>query len=72
MVALGLRRLPHKERAALVLRDIEGLETSEVARILGSSAATVRSQVSSARLKIKRFTDRMLGRFGWLVLATNR
>jgi RNA polymerase sigma-70 factor (ECF subfamily) len=59
---MGLRRLPEKERAALVLRDIEDLPTAEVARILGSSEATVRSQVSSARLKIKRFVDGFRGR----------
>jgi RNA polymerase sigma-70 factor (ECF subfamily) len=59
---MGLRRLPEKERAALVLRDIEELPTAEVARILGSSEATVRSQVSSARLKIKRFVDSFRGR----------
>lgn len=53
-----LRKLPEKERAALVLRDLEGLQTSEVARILGSSEATVRSQVSSARLKILKLTQR--------------
>ena len=62
IVALALRHLPEKERAALVLRDIEGLATADIARILRSSEATVRSQVSSARLKIKRFADRMLGR----------
>jgi RNA polymerase sigma-70 factor (ECF subfamily) len=62
MVRLALRRLPEKERAALVLRDIEGLPTAEVARALGSSEATVRSQVSSARLKIKRFVDGLRGR----------
>jgi RNA polymerase sigma-70 factor (ECF subfamily) len=50
----ALSRLPEKERTALVLRDIEGLPTSEVAAILKSSAATVRSQISSARLKIKK------------------
>ena len=62
IVAMGLKRLPEKERAALVLRDIEGLPTAEVARVLGSSQATVRSQVSSARLKIKRFADRFMRR----------
>jgi RNA polymerase sigma-70 factor (ECF subfamily) len=62
IVRLALRRLPEKERAALVLRDIEGLPTAEVARALGSSEATVRSQVSSARLKIKRFVDGLRGR----------
>jgi len=62
IVAMGLRRLPERERAALVLRDIEGLPTAEVARALGSSQATVRSQVSSAREKLKQFADRTLGR----------
>jgi len=53
-----LRKLPEKERAALVLRDLEGLPAAEVARILNSSEATVRSQVSSARLKILKLTER--------------
>jgi len=56
----ALRRLPAKERAAVVLRDIEGLSTREVAGILGSSEITVRSQVSSARLKMKLFLERRL------------
>jgi RNA polymerase sigma-70 factor (ECF subfamily) len=54
---LGLRRLSEKERAALVLRDLEGLSTSEVARILGSSETTVRSQISKARVKMKGFVE---------------
>lgn len=58
LVADALKRLPEKERAAVVLRDIEGLSTREVANILGSSEVTVRSQVSSARLKIKKFVER--------------
>jgi RNA polymerase sigma-70 factor (ECF subfamily) len=58
LVADALKRLPEKERAAVVLRDIEGLSTREVANILGSSEVTVRSQVSSARVKIKKFVER--------------
>jgi RNA polymerase sigma-70 factor (ECF subfamily) len=58
LVSQALLQLPTKERAALVLRDIEGLSTREVAAILGSSEVTVRSQISSARLKIKKFVDR--------------
>lgn len=57
MVQAALMTLPHKERAAIVLRDIEGRSTSEVASILGSSEGTVRSQVSTARVKIKRFIE---------------
>jgi RNA polymerase sigma-70 factor, ECF subfamily len=60
IVAEALKTLPEKEREALVLRDIQGLPTKQVARILGSSEATVRSQVSSARVKIKRFAERFL------------
>jgi len=55
---MSLRMLPEKERAALVLRDLEGLSTQEVARVLGSSEATVRSQVSKARVKIRGFVER--------------
>jgi RNA polymerase sigma-70 factor (ECF subfamily) len=49
-----LHRLPEKERAALLLREMEGLSTEEVARVLGSSEATVRSQVCSARIKLRK------------------
>jgi RNA polymerase sigma-70 factor, ECF subfamily len=57
LVQAALLTLPEKERAALVLRDIEGRPTAEVADILGSSEGTVRSQVSTARVKIKRFVE---------------
>ncbi len=43
-----------KERAAIALRDLEGLPTRDVARILGTSEATVRSQISSGRAKLRR------------------
>jgi RNA polymerase sigma-70 factor (ECF subfamily) len=49
-----LGRLPEKERAALLLREMEGLSTQEVARVLGSSEATVRSQICTARLKLRK------------------
>jgi RNA polymerase sigma-70 factor, ECF subfamily len=61
-IAASLATLSEKERAALVLRDLEGLPTAEVARILGSSETTVRSQISTARLKIKKFRDGRLRR----------
>jgi RNA polymerase sigma-70 factor (ECF subfamily) len=62
MIAEALDTLSTKERAALVLRDLEGLSTEEVARILGSSQTTVRTQISSARAKIKQYHDRVLNR----------
>lgn len=51
----ALGSLPAKERAALVLRDLEGLTSEQVAHVLGSRPATVRGQIASARVKIRRF-----------------
>lgn len=60
LVEMALKTLPEKERAAVVLRDVQGLSTREVAEILGSSEVTVRSQISVGRGKLKKFTDRYL------------
>jgi len=59
IIAAALETLSEKERAAVVLRDLEGLSTAEVANLLGSSETTVRSQISMARVKIRKFVDRM-------------
>jgi RNA polymerase sigma-70 factor (ECF subfamily) len=40
-------------RRVIQLRDLEGLTTSEAARFLGLSTATVKSQVSRGRSKLK-------------------
>jgi len=56
MAALAL--LPRKERAAVVLREIEGLSTAEVAAALGSSEVTVRSQVSKALVRLRGILNR--------------
>jgi RNA polymerase sigma-70 factor (ECF subfamily) len=42
LVAAALEELTRREREAIVLRDLEGLSTAEVARILGSTETTVR------------------------------
>ena len=44
----ALAELPERERAAVVLREIEGLSTAETAAAMGSTEGTVRSQVSKA------------------------
>jgi len=59
-VERGLERLGQKERAALVLREVEGLSTREVADVLGSSEVTVRTQISTARGKLREFTQQYL------------
>jgi len=60
MLLRALATLPEKERAAIVLRDLEGLTTEEVARVLRSRPVTVRSQISSARTKLKIYCERLL------------
>ena len=42
-------RLAVKQRTAFVLREIEGLETAEVARIMGVAESTVRNHLLQAR-----------------------
>lgn len=60
ILTAALARLSERERAALVLRDLEGLTSKEVARILGSREGTVRVQIASARLKMRKFAERLL------------
>jgi len=51
----GLQVLGERERASVVLRDIEGLSTREVAGILGVEEATVRSHIWAARVKLAKY-----------------
>jgi RNA polymerase sigma-70 factor (ECF subfamily) len=62
MVLDALRELSPREREAVVLRDLEGRSTHEVAGILGTSEATVRSQLSTGRIKMKHCVTARLGR----------
>jgi RNA polymerase sigma-70 factor (ECF subfamily) len=53
-----LRRLTPRERAALILRDVEGLPAEAVASQLGCSKATVRSHIANARTKCRWYLQR--------------
>jgi len=53
VVAL-LRRLPAKQRAALVLRHYEGLPDAEIARLLGSSEVSVRTNAHRGLASLRR------------------
>src|SRR5688572_8226480 len=64
LITKAMGTLPFKERASIVLRDVEGLSTEEVARIMKSSATTVRSQISSARKKIRIYCQQQEAAFG--------
>jgi len=53
LLALGLRSLPPREREAFVLRDLDGLDTAEVARALEITESSVRSLVTLARRRLR-------------------
>lgn len=57
----GLEELSERERLALLLRDVEGLPAEEVAQHLGCSKATVRSHIANARVKFRRYLERLRG-----------
>ena len=60
LVRRALSDLPEGERAALVLRDLEGYSTEEAARILGVRPVTVRSQAATARAKLAAACARLM------------
>ena len=60
MVLAALGQLTPREREVIVLRDLEGRSTADIAGILGSSETTVRSQLSTGRIKIRNYIDTRL------------
>jgi RNA polymerase sigma-70 factor (ECF subfamily) len=52
-----IRRLPESYRAVLLLRDIEGLDTEETARQLGTSAGVVKTRLHRARQALRTLLD---------------
>lgn len=59
LLGRAIDTLAPRERAAILLRDVEGLPTHEVAAALGNSVATVRVQLSRARAKLRRIIEGM-------------
>ncbi len=54
----AIKQLPNGYRNVFVLHDIEGFEHEEVARILGCSVGTSKSQLHKARLKLRKLLKR--------------
>jgi RNA polymerase sigma-70 factor, ECF subfamily len=50
----AIEALPADYRAALVLRDVDGLSNEEVAQVLGVSVAAVKSRAHRARLFVRQ------------------
>ena len=57
----ALERLPDLYREVFVLRDLEELDTSEVASLLSIDAATVRQRVHRARLMLRGYLSHLVG-----------
>lgn len=53
MVLAALAELDEEHRAAVVLRDIESLDYSEIAEVLGVAVGTVKSRLHRARLALR-------------------
>ena len=48
-----IAELPEDMRAAVVLRDIEGLSYEEIARVLDINVGTIKSRISRGREKLR-------------------
>jgi RNA polymerase sigma-70 factor, ECF subfamily len=59
LLQAAMTTLPEMERFAVLLRDVEGLDTDEIAGVLGVTAGTVRSHLSLGRLRLRKQIERM-------------
>lgn len=57
----AIRALGPDHRASLILRDIEGLSTSEAAEAMGVGEAAFKSRLHRARLTVRKAVDDYLG-----------
>lgn len=57
----AIAELPNGYRKVFVLHDIEGFEHEEVARVMGISVGTSKSQLHKARLKLRMLLAKQAG-----------
>jgi RNA polymerase sigma-70 factor, ECF subfamily len=58
----AIMQLPHGYRLVFVLHDVEGLEHSEIASVLGCSIGTSKSQLHRARMRMRLLLKRRIYR----------
>ena len=64
-VGAAVGRLSLEQRAALLLREVEGLSYDQIAEVLGVSVAAVKSRIYRARVEVARdLGNRTEGRDG--------
>ena len=57
-VRRGMEKLPAGQRAALALRELEGLSYAEIANVLGLSEGTVKSRIARGRERLRVLLER--------------
>jgi len=62
LIEAAIDRLPEHYRAVLVLRDVEGLSSEEVAQIVGDTVSAVKTRLHRARMALREQLTRHLGR----------
>ncbi len=55
---IAIAQLPPGYRTVFVLHDVEGYEHEEIAKLLGCSSGTSKSQLHKARLKLRRLLQK--------------
>ncbi len=53
----ALEKLSDEHKAVIVMRDINGLEYDEIAKITGTSLGTVKSRISRARIALRKILE---------------
>jgi RNA polymerase sigma-70 factor (ECF subfamily) len=54
----AIRELPRGYRTVFVMHDVEGFEHEEIARTLGVSVGTSKSQLHKARMKLRELLNK--------------
>ncbi len=60
LLSKGLKALPEKQKAAIILFDLEGFSQQEVAKILDCPQGSVMSRLFYGRLKLRKYLEKYM------------